>query len=208
MHHDSPKSSDQEFRSFLWSLIRISRNADVLRSFVTPLERLHRRLPADILKSLSRWSVGLSFLIFFLFIHLFIHSFFHSLSHSFIHPSVRPCLCAFVPSLIRSSTFFLSFSLFFFFLFLVCVSHSLTHSSIHPSVRPCVCSFVPSSIRRFVRSPIFLFSFCPPLFFFSYSLSVCLFFYFSSFLPFFSLLFLLYFSKRRVKKVYAGLAFF
>ena len=178
MHHDSPKSSDQEFRSFLWSLIRISRNADILRSFVTPLERLHRRLPADILKSLSRWSVGLSFLIFFLFIHLFIHSFFHSLSHSFIHPSVRPCLCAFVPSLIRSSTFFLSFSLFFFFLFLVCVSHSLTHSSIHPSVRPCVCSFVPSSIRRFVDSSVlpFFFFLSVPLFSFFHTPCLCVFF--------------------------------
>ena len=175
MHHDSPKSSDQEFRSFLWSLIRISRNADILRSFVTPLERLHRRLPADILKSLSRWSVGLSFLIFFLFIHLFIHSFFHSLSHSFIHPSVRPCLCAFVPSLIRSSTFFLSFSLFFFFYSLsVCLTHSLIHPSIHPSVRACAHSFR----RRFVDSSVlpFFFFLSVPLFSFFHTPCLCVFF--------------------------------
>ena len=93
--------------------------------------------------------------------------------HSFIHSFVR----SFVHSLTHSSI------------------HPSIHPSVHPSVPPCVC--VRSFLRRFVDSPIFLFSFFLSLFFFSYSLSVCLFFSFTSFLPFFSLLFLFYFLKKK-----------
>ena len=170
MHHDSPKSSDQEFRSFLWSLIRISRNADILRSFVTPLERLHRRLPADILKSLSRWSVGLSFLIFFLFIHLFIHS----VIHSSIRPSGRAYVRSFLRWFVHLPFFFLSLSSFFSYSLSVCLTHSLIHPSIHPSVRACAHSFR----RRFVDSSVlpFFFFLSVPLFSFFHTPCLCVFF--------------------------------
>ena len=148
-------------------------------------------------------SVFLNFFSLHSFIHSFIHSLTHSLTPSSLHPSVRPCVCAFVPSLIRLSSLF-SFSSFFLIPCLcISLTHSLTHSSIHPSihpsirpsVRPCICAFVPSSIRPFSH---FSFFFLSLPFLFSHSLSACLFFSFSSFLPFFSLLFLLYFSRRRV----------
>ena len=175
MHHDSPKSSDQEFRSFLWSLIRISRNADILRSFVTPLERLHRRLPADILKSLSRWSVGLSFLIFFSsFIYSFIHSFIHSVIHSSIRPSGRAYVRSFLRWFVHLPFFFLSLSSFFSYSLSVCLTHSLIHPSIHPSVRACAHSFR----RRFVDSSVlpFFFFLSVPLFSFFHTPCLCVFF--------------------------------
>ena len=59
--YDAPKSTDQEFPEFGWSACDHSclsaAHANVLRSFVTPSGCLHRRLPADIIKILSRWSL-------------------------------------------------------------------------------------------------------------------------------------------------------